>query len=315
MLTKSNLFSVCVLTYNHAHLIETTLDSIEGQTLKGFEILISDDCSTDYTWSILQQRAKVNPNIRPIRTPTNLGMPGNANFAISNITTPYIALLHHDDLCRDDMLEKWLDLADKYPEIGFVFNPYGVDGSTFVYREKMPGDLIDGIWLLKNYLFPRWGCVIRGTALIKRDAWVSVGGMRPHFGLLADIDLWMRLSMLGPVGFVDEPIQILRQERPIDYPEEYKSKSWSWSRQCYLYQIHAANRLAFYDLSTIFGRLNWWKFRLRLSFETAKWLTYAVIKRKFQIIISSHESITVYDLFLLRLYRSVLKSLVKLFFI
>ncbi len=311
MIIKSNFISVCLLTYNHAHLIETTIDSIEEQNLKEFEIVISDDCSTDDTWSILQRRAKLNPNIRPIQTPTNLGMPGNANFAVSQTSNPYIALLHHDDLCRHDMLEKWLKIADKYPDVGFIFNPYGVDGNNYIYREKMPGDFIDGVWLLKNYLFPRWGCVIRGTALIKRDSWLAVGGMRPIYGLLADIDLWMRLSMHGPVGFVDEPIQILRQERPSDYPEEYKSNTWSWSRQLYLYQIHADNRLAYYDLTSIFGRLNWWKFRIRLSFETAKWLTYAVYKRKFQIIISSDESITVYDLFLLRLYRTMLKSLFK----
>ena len=304
-----NQISVCLLTYNHAHLIESTLASIQNQTLSGYEIIVSDDCSTDATWPLLQRLAAADPRIRPVRTPQNLGMPGNANFAVAQTDRPYVALLHHDDLCRVDLLEQWVGVMERHPEVGFVFNAYGVDGSDFVYRESMPGEHIDGHWLLEHYLFPRWGCAVRGTAMIRREAWNAVGGMRPEFSLLADIDLWMRLAMRGPVAYIDEPVQILRHERPEDYPEEYKSQAWSWPRQRYLYAIHAANRLAYYKLNTLGGRLRWWQFRLRLSLETAKWLTYAVVRRKPRMITTSGDSITDYDLWFLRLYRRVLTAL------
>lgn len=298
--------TVCLLTYNHAHLLESTLASIQHQTLTGYDIIVSDDCSTDATWPLLQRLATTDPRIRPIRTPQNLGMPGNANFAVAQTDRPYIALLHHDDLCRVDLLEQWAGVMERHPEAGFVFNPYGVDGSDHVYRESMPGECLDGRWLLEHYLFPRWGCAVRGTAMIRREAWNAVGGMRPEFSLLTDIDLWMRLAMRGPVGYVDEPIQILRHERPEDYPEEYKSHGWSWPRQGYLYEIHAANRLAYYKLGTLQGRLRWWQFRLRLSLETAKWLSYAVVRGKPQMITGSQASVTDYDLWPLRLYRWLL---------
>lgn len=48
----------CLLTYNHAHLIESTLTSIQQQTLKDYEIIVSDDCSTDDTWEIIQRMAR-----------------------------------------------------------------------------------------------------------------------------------------------------------------------------------------------------------------------------------------------------------------
>lgn len=295
--------AVCLLTYNHAHLIESTLDSILRQTLTGYEIIVSDDCSTDNTWEILQRLAAADPRIRPIRTPHNLGMPGNANFAVAQTDRPYIALLHHDDLCRADLLEKWVGVLERYPDIAFVFNPYGVDQSDYVWRESMPGEYLDGRWLLEHYFFPRWGCAVRGTAMIRRSAWEQVGGMRPQFGLLADVDLWMRLAMRGPVGYVPEPVIIIRHDRPENYPEEYKSAGWSWPRQRYLYEIHAANRLAYYDLKTLAGRLRWWQFRLSLSFETAKWLTYGVVRKKPAMITESGDSVTAHDLWPLRLYR------------
>lgn len=303
--------SVCLLSYNHAHLIESTLAAIQKQTLSECEIIVSDDCSTDGTWDLLQRIAAADSRIRPIRTPRNLGMPGNANFAVTQTDRPYIALLHHDDLCRPDLLEKWVSALERHPDAGFAFNPYGVEDSDFIWQEALPGERIDGHWLLEHCLFPRWGCLIRGTAMIRRAAWAQVGGMRPQFGLLADVDLWMRLAMLGSVAYVDEPIQILRHDRPEDYPEEYKSRVWSWARQRYLYEIHAANRMTYYKLDTLLGRWNWWVFRVRLSLETAKWLTYGIVRRKFEMIMTSGDSATEYDLSLLRFYRHFLNVMAR----
>lgn len=303
--------SVCLLTYNHAHLIESTLASIQNQTTDGYEIIVSDDCSTDDTWPILQRLAEVDPRIRPIRTPRNLGMPGNANFALAQSASPYIALLHHDDLCRYDLLEKWLGVMERHPRVSFVFNAYGVESSDYVYREKLPGESIDGIGFLEDYLFPRWGCPVRGTAMIRRVAWETVGGLRPEFGLLADIDLWMRLAQHAPVGYVNEPVLIVRQERPLDYPEDYKSQRWSWTRQRFLYEIHAVNRLDYLNPRQLSHRLRWWHFRLRLSLETAKWLTYALIRNKPDMLLSSQDSATAYDLAPLRGYRWLLQRLYR----
>jgi glycosyltransferase involved in cell wall biosynthesis len=296
--------SVCLLTYNHAHLLETTIASIQRQTISGYEIIVSDDCSTDDTWLILQRLSANDYRIRPIRTPSNLGMPGNANFAVSHSSRPYIALLHHDDLCRADLLEKWLGVMARNSDVGFVFNPYGAENSDFISKVAIPSEKLDGKWFLKRYLFPNWGCPVRGTAMIRRVAWNMCSGMNCEFGLLADIDLWMRLSMQAPVGYVDEPVLILRQQRPDEYPIEYCDLTWSRLR--YLYHIHAINRIRCNRSFNLAKVLSWWMFRIRLSVESARWLTYAIVKRKDSFILSSKDSITPYDLFPLRLYRSIL---------
>lgn len=301
--------AVCLLTYNYAHLIESTLDSILRQTLTGYDIIVSDDCSTDDTWAILQDLAAAESRIRLIRTPHNLGMPGNANFAVAHIDRPYIALLHHDDLYRPDLLEKWASVLEKYPEVTYVFNPYDAPNAEYHYGPRFQTERIDGDYLLEKFLFARWGCPVRGTAMIRRICWKQIGGMRPEFGLLADIDMWMRLAAKGPVGYVNETLIMPRHERPNDYPKEYKSSGWSWPRQRYLYEIHAVNRLTYYDLKTLAGRLRWWQFRVNLSLETAKWLTYAVVRKKPEMITKSGGSITTYDLWLLRVYRWVLRKL------
>ena len=300
--------SVCLLTYNHVEVIESTLRTILDQTITGYEVIVSDDCSTDGTWERILELAAVDAKIKPVRTPHNMGMPGNANFAVAHSDWPYIALLHHDDLYRKDLLEKWAGVLERNADIAFVFNPYGVFESDFIYEEPMPGGCIDGTWLLKKYLFARWGCVVRGTAMIRREVWEQVGGMREQFGLLSDIDLWMRLAMRGPVGYVPEPVITVRHQRPDDYPDIYKGVGWSWKRQRFLYEIHAANRLEFLDLKTFLGRCHWWGFRLKLNLETAKWLVYAIVRKKPEMISSSSESATLYDFLALRAFRFLLQK-------
>lgn len=300
--------SVCLLTYNHVDVIESTLKTVLDQTIEGYEIIVSDDCSNDGTWERILELASADVRIKPVRTPHNMGMAGNSNFAVSQSSRPYIALLHHDDLYRQDLLEKWSGVLERHPDVSYVFNPYGVYGSDFVYQDAMPGECIDGDWFLQNYLFPRWGCVVRGTAMIRREAWGQIGGMREQFGLLADIDMWMRLAMRAPVGYVSEPVILVRHQRPDYYPDIYSGNSWSWQRQRFIYEIHALNRLAYLSLNTLSGRLQWWGFRLKLSFESTKWLIYAVVRTRPEMITSSQDSVTSYDLWPLRFLRYMLQQ-------
>ena len=302
--------SVCVLVYNHANVIESTLQTILNQSLGDYEVVVSDDCSTDGTWEVLTAIREKDPRVRAIRTPRNLGMAGNANFAAAATTGDYIALLHHDDLYRRDLLEQWMALLERYPDIGFVFNEYRLENSDIDLSEPIPGGRVDGIWLLENFLFPRWGCPVRGTAMIRRSAWERVGGMRVEFGLLADIDLWMRLSMEGAVGYVPEPLITVRHARPDSYPDIYKATHWSWTRLVYLYMIHGRNRQAY--LARKPRALAWFWFRVRLSFETTKWISYALLRRKRVMVETCMESKTPYDLLPLRLYRHLVVAVTQL---
>lgn len=298
--------SVCLLTYNHGHMIEDTVSSILDQSLCDYEIIISDDCSTDDTWDRLEEIARQDSRIRLVRPAANLGMAGNANFAVSHSARRYVALLHHDDLYRHDLLAKWSDVMTVHDDVGFVFNQYALEGSDQIWSEQIAAGRVDGRHFLNQYLLPRWGCPVRGTAMVRRSAWTSVGGMCDRFGLLADIDLWMRLARDWSVGYVAEPLISVRQDRPESYPAEYKTARWSWKRQHILYEIHIDSRRGIGTSGGVVGRLKWLTFRLRLSLETAKWLSYAVIRGRPDMLIECGESVTECDLWPLRFYRTIL---------
>lgn len=298
--------SVCLLTFNHVNLIESTVKSVLDQNCQGFEFIISDDCSTDGTWELIQKLALHDSRIRPIQTSENLGMAENANFAVKNSTRPHIALLHHDDIYRHDLLEKWEYVMWRHPDIGFVFNPYAVHKSDFVYIHPFKDEKLNGRWFLEKHLFLQWGCPVRGTAMIRRKCWDELGGMRSRFGLLADIDMWMRLASQWPVGYVSEPVIIVRQERPEYYPDIYSGKKWSWLRLKYLYDIHGTNYDEYYASTSISGKYIQFKYRIRVTLETFKWLCYAIVKRNTDMLRTSNDSATKYDLWPLPLIRKTL---------
>jgi glycosyltransferase involved in cell wall biosynthesis len=304
--TPGDSISVCLLVYNHVGIVESTLDSVLAQNIDGFELIVSDDGSTDGSWELITRRAAADRRIRAVRTPRNLGMPGNANFAVHHSTRPLIALLHHDDLYRPDLLEKWEGVMQRHPDVGFVFNPYAVFERAELYGHPFDDERLEGKRFLEQHLLPRWGCPVRGTAMIRRSHFDAVGGLREEYGLLADVDLWMRLAARAPVGYVPEPLISVRHARPDDYPEAYQAGTWSWRRQRYLYEIHAQNRLEYFDQGTLRGRRELLQFRTRLSIETAKWLSYALVRRNWPMLDGAHESATLHDQPWLRGYRALM---------
>ena len=301
-----NKISVCLLTYNHAEVIESTIQSILNQTLSDYEIIISDDCSNDGTWEKILGLAELNENIKPIRTPYNMGMAENANYAVTKSERPYIALLHHDDLYRNDLLQTWSAVLERHSNSCCVFNLYDHKTRELTYGKPFEEEYLDSECFFKKSLLPNWCCAVRGTAMIRKSYWDLLGGMRAQFNMLADVDLWMRLSRIADVGYVNEPLISVRALRPDHYPDIYTGKQWHWERHILLYEIHATNRLEYFNMNKIEDKLKWWGFILKLNFDTFKWLLYAVIRKKPDMIINSDQSKTKFDLLVLRLLRKVI---------
>ncbi|MCH4551251.1 glycosyltransferase family 2 protein [Aestuariibaculum lutulentum] len=112
--------SVCILTYNHENYIVQTLKSVFEQVCDfKFEIILSNDCSTDGTHEIItsflkeyKQKACVNY----FNHVTNLGMMTNFKFALKQCKGKYIALCDGDDFWIDPLkLQKQVDFMETHP--------------------------------------------------------------------------------------------------------------------------------------------------------------------------------------------------------
>ncbi len=93
---KQRLLSIGLPVYNGESFLRETLDSILSQTYKNFELIISDNCSTDSTRDICEKYAGKDSRIRYIRQPHNIGALNNFLFVL-NVASGYFFMWNAAD--------------------------------------------------------------------------------------------------------------------------------------------------------------------------------------------------------------------------
>jgi glycosyltransferase involved in cell wall biosynthesis len=206
--------SVVLTTYNRAHLLGATIESILSQTLEDFELIVCDDASQDATERVGREYEKRDHRVRYRRGLENLGMPGNLNAGIEAAAAEYIANLHDGDLYERTLIEKWSAALDRFPRAAFVFNAYraiDANGHTVcIFREPLE-PCVAGSALLEQIFFRRWrfDSPVWGTVMGRRSAYLAVGLFDPRFGFVADVDMWLRLAERFDVAYIPEPLIVL----------------------------------------------------------------------------------------------------------
>jgi len=305
------LLSVCLLSYNSAYSLSEAIDSILNQQYKDFELIISDDCSTDNSWNIIIAYAVKYKNIVALRTPENLGMAKNANFAISYAKGKYIAILHHDDVYRKDMFSKWLDVLENNSNVGMCFNDYSCKELNVqsVHRDQLKRiykKIIPGSELLKKDLLKYWGCSVWGSYVFRKSIWIKLNGLNEEFKLLADVDFTMRIASISDIGYINEQLIDLKRTKPKEYPVDYAE--FSWKRIFLLFDIHSSNINRNNYPNYLHYVLKRFIFRNKVSFEIIKWHFYALVKSK-KDIIKSYPGKCAHELFYSKIIHSVIKIL------
>jgi glycosyltransferase involved in cell wall biosynthesis len=141
---KTNLISVCIITYNQNKYIRRAIESVLAQTGEiDFEIVISDDGSRDNTLEICSEYQQKHPDlIRIISATTNQGVLKNWYQAIEFSKGTYIAILEGDDFWTDPQKpNKQFAILQQKNAVGFVY-------SDFLYLDEREGALIQG---MKNH--------------------------------------------------------------------------------------------------------------------------------------------------------------------
>jgi len=102
----SKIVSVIMPTYNSELTVADSITSVIEQTFNEWELLITDDCSTDGTLDILYSFAKVDSRIKIFRNVQNSGAGASRNNSIKEACGRFIAFLDSDDIWVASKLEK-----------------------------------------------------------------------------------------------------------------------------------------------------------------------------------------------------------------
>lgn len=115
--------SIAMATYNGAQYIQEQLQSFFDQTRQPDELIITDDCSTDETETIVREFAKTAPfRVDFYRNEENLGYCGNFNAALIKTTGDLVFLSDQDDVWFPNKIEHVVRVAERNPEALVIMN-------------------------------------------------------------------------------------------------------------------------------------------------------------------------------------------------
>lgn len=208
--------SVGLPVYNGEDFLAPALDAILAQDYPDFELIISDNASTDATAEIARRYAARDPRVRYSRNETNIGAVGNFNRAFALSDSKYFMWAGAHDLRHPSMLSRCVAALEADEEVVLAYPKVaGID------REDKPCEM-HMVYIDTRGLPPveRYAAVItkiRSCHMIhgvfRSDALRRAGEM-PNISWGPDILLLAKLALAGAFAVVDETLYYPRRVRP-----------------------------------------------------------------------------------------------------
>jgi len=114
---RKPLISMGLPVFNGERFLREALDSVLAQTYSNFELIISDNASTDRTQEICQAYAARDRRVRYHRSPENFGLAWNFNRVFELSTAPYFKWVAHDDVCAPEYVERCVGVLDRMSSV------------------------------------------------------------------------------------------------------------------------------------------------------------------------------------------------------
>ena len=201
---KSPKISVIVTTYNRAHMVGETVDSILNQTFKDFELIIVDNDSTDNTEEVI--KSYKDERIKYFKNQNNGIIAINRNYGIAKACGEYIAFCDDDDLWYPEKLEKQILELEKDSQIGLVCNnEIGFDDRGD-HGEMIKTRLRDRDFPFESLIWANR--ISSSTVLVRKAVLDDVGVMdeSPEIMTAEDYELWLRIAKNYRVKYIDLPL-------------------------------------------------------------------------------------------------------------
>lgn len=110
--------SIVVITYNQQKSVREAIESVLNQTYQNFEVIVSDDSSTDDTASVV--KSFNDSRVKYVKTPYNIGISGNSNFGLTYASGEIIAFIAGDDMLRQNYLACVVENFEKLSEVSVL---------------------------------------------------------------------------------------------------------------------------------------------------------------------------------------------------
>lgn len=189
---KTPTVSVLLTAWNREKYVGEAIEHVLASTYTDFELIITDNASTDGTVDVIKKYAAKDGRIRYYVNEANIGDYPNRNRAASYATGKYLKYTDSDDILYEHALQVMVSAMERFPEAGFCLCtqqdpqiPYPV-----MISERQA--------YLENFYGFNHFSVAPGSAIIKREAFEKVGGFSGR-RLIGDNELWFKLAAHYPM--------------------------------------------------------------------------------------------------------------------
>lgn len=235
------LVTLVVASYNHAAYARDCLNSVRAQTLRDFDLIVTDDASRDDSQTVIRELLEeLSLEARLIFHEKNAGICRTFNEALALVRTPYVCFLAMDDRMREDRLEaqaKTLSMLGD--DFGLVYSDalvFDADApertrlfSSFV-KNRQQGtktgnyhELLKGNWLSAP------------SVMMRADAVRAVGAYDESL-IFEDYDLWCRMAREFEIHSIPDPLVEYRETPGSLSREMHRTPGFHFSTAKLLYK-------------------------------------------------------------------------------
>jgi glycosyltransferase involved in cell wall biosynthesis len=155
--------SIGLVVYNGDRFLPAALDSLLAQTFTDFELILSDNASTDRTPAICEEAAERDERVRYVRQPRNIGPGANFLFVLGQARGEYFMWAAHDDVREPDFIESLVRELDRHPRAILASSHF---------------DNIDSEGRLLRHFDRDWGAVFTGRKSAQFGRLISMDEVR-----------------------------------------------------------------------------------------------------------------------------------------
>ena len=220
---KHSLVSIIMPTYNDAHNLELSVQSVLSQTYQDWELLVVDDCSTDETSRLLERLKGRDARIKTFRTDQASGSPTlPRNIGVEKAQGRYIAFLDSDDLWLPAKLEHQIAQFKSHQDAAIVYSNYrNMTEAGVLHRRivKAPASA-DYYRLLKGNVM---GCltIMYDTEKVGKQFFPSCG----H----EDYALWLSMLRKGNRAYNTNTVEACyRLKNSSVSSNKFRAMGWQW---------------------------------------------------------------------------------------
>ena len=200
--------TVLIPTFNRANMLRRAMATVIGQSFQDWQLIISDNASTDETEAVVADLIAKDDRIHYFRHEKNIGMLGNWASLIKRVDTDYFCILSDDDLLLPEFLDTAVGALGADVDLGLCFGRTAIIDDEGLHFGYAPTEMEFGRYAAGQ------GAVAMVRAqhpastgtLFRTSSFEASGGFDILAYYVADLDIMLRVAARFPVMFVSDEV-------------------------------------------------------------------------------------------------------------